>query len=79
MESYISLIGLAWFANLFCWRFDLSYWVDFKDKYLDYYIFRCTTCFGFWFGLICTFDIYHALFISVLSALFEKYLMVWND
>jgi len=75
----IIILAIAWFANLICWRFDHEIYLKFKNKYLDYYILNCSTCLGFWLGIIYTHNIFISLVISLISALIEKYLMIWNE
>ena len=57
VQSLIKIIGLAWFSNLFVWRFDMEWFDKFKSKYLDYHIFQCSTCFGFWISLISHYNL----------------------
>lgn len=85
MVVYIMMF--AWLANLVSWRFDLPIWLEFKQRYLNYKVFNCSTCTGFYisipFNIIFIHDIFLNLaipfVISYIASLMEKQLNMFND
>lgn len=81
IESIFIFIGLAWFANLIAWKFGPLQ--DIKES-IHYYLIMpiwfkyfmnlidCSTCTGFWIGIIYYHDPIISLLLSLFSVILEK-------
>jgi len=66
MGLLIYIFGIAWFSNMFTWGFTPDWFIKLKDKYLDYKIFNCTTCFSFYFSFFLSLIVFNNIFFIVL-------------
>lgn len=86
MMILLYILACAWIANLFTWKLTWGFFLKFKKNYCDYQVFKCTPCFAFWFFLPPTFLILKTLYftiivclvISLVSAIIEKNLNIWD-
>ncbi len=85
MILILLLIAISWFANLFTWAIDFEYWVTFREKFLDYKIFKCPKCFAFWSSLVILYMLKFSfidvmvmsLCTSLIANMIEKHLKIF--